>query len=136
MFLATTAKATQKVITQILKSWNCKYEVAENGRESLIHLSRTHFDIVLMDLQMPVLDGYEAAKLIREGVAGSKCKNIPIIALTADAFVETREKVLSTGMDDFVSKPFRKGELNNKIYRLTSDFKNPIPGNTTPTPII
>ncbi|MCF8366924.1 MAG: response regulator [Bacteroidales bacterium] len=113
-------KINQKVITQILKTWDCDFEVAENGREGLLALSKNSFDIVLMDLQMPVLDGFETAKLIRHGVAGSKIKQIPIIALTADAFPETRNKVFETGMNDFVSKPFKKGDLNNKIHSLVS----------------
>jgi len=115
----------QKVITQILKTWNCYYEVANNGREGLLLLSKTNFDIVLMDLQMPVLDGYETTKLIREGVAGSKMKNIPIIALTADAYPETKTRVINTGMNDFVSKPFKKHELNNKIFRHTFHTLHP-----------
>ncbi len=114
-------KINQKVITQILKTWKCGYEVAENGREGLQHLSKNDFDIVLMDLQMPVLDGFECTRLIREGVAGSKSKDIPIIALTADAFPETKNKVISTGMNDFVSKPFKMQDLNNKIHKLTGN---------------
>lgn len=110
----------QKVISQILKSWQCNYVVANNGREGLNELTGNTFDCVLMDLQMPVLNGYETAKLIREGAAGKSSKNIPIIALTADAFPETREKVISTGMNDFVSKPFKKAELNCKIFKLTN----------------
>lgn len=112
-------KINQKVITQILKTWGCYHEVANNGREGLQLLSKNDFDIVLMDLQMPVLDGYETTKLIREGIAGSRMKNIPIIALTADAFPETKTRVIDTGMNDFVSKPFKKHELNNKIFNLT-----------------
>lgn len=113
-------KINQKVITQILKTWDCEFEVADNGQEGLHALSKSRFDIVLMDLQMPVLDGFETARLIREGVAGSKIKHIPIIALTADAFPETRNKVMATGMNDFVSKPFKKGELNSKIHSFVS----------------
>jgi len=115
----------QKVIAQILKTWNCYFEVANNGREGLKLLSKTNFDIVLMDLQMPVLNGFETTKLIREGVAGVKMKNIPIIALTADAFPETKIRVIETGMNDFVSKPFKKQELNNKIFQLTTHILHP-----------
>ncbi len=110
----------QKVISQLLKSWNCTFKIAGDGQECLQQLSKNNFNIILMDLQMPVLDGYETTKLIREGIAGSQCKNIPIIALTADAFPETRKKVFDIGMNDFVSKPFNKGELNRKIHSFTS----------------
>ena len=117
-------KINQKVITQILKTWNCECSVAENGREAIKYLSKKDFDIILMDLQMPVLNGFEATKLIRKGVAGTKSKNIPIIALTADAFPETKNKVMDTGMNDFVSKPFKKTELNYKIVKLVNLSKN------------
>jgi CheY-like chemotaxis protein len=111
-------RINQKVISQILKSWNCGYAVAGNGREGLKMLASDHFDLVLMDLQMPVLDGFEATRLIRKGMAGNAVKDIPIIALTADAFPETKKKVMDIGMSDFVSKPFKQPELNNKIHRL------------------
>lgn len=113
-------KINQKVISQFLKTWSSSFEITENGRNALAQLSKNSFDIILMDLQMPVLDGYETTKLIREGVAGSKNKNIPIIALTADAFPETKKRVFDIGMNEFVSKPFEKGELNRKIHALTS----------------
>jgi PAS domain S-box-containing protein len=116
-------KINQTVISQILKSWNCDHSIAENGQIGLQLLAKHNYDIILMDLQMPVLDGFETTKLIRQGVAGTKTKNIPIIALTADAFPETKSKVISTGMNDFVSKPFQKTDLNNKIFGLLNPHR-------------
>ncbi len=108
----------QKVISQILKKWEIKFDIAGNGKEALEKLSNDEFDIVLMDLQMPIMDGFEATSEIRNNKVFKAIKNIPIIALTADAFLETKNKVFKSKMNDFVSKPFNKKELNSKIYAL------------------
>ncbi len=108
----------QKVISQILDKWSVKYTLATNGVLGLEILKEKPFDIVLMDLQMPVMDGFTATKEIRMGKAGIGNIRIPIIALTADAFPETRDKVMSQGMNDLVSKPFKKQVLNHKIYNM------------------
>ena len=71
-----------------------------------------------MDLQMPILDGFETAFKIRNDLDYIQYKNIPIIALTADAFPETRVKVFENKMNDFVTKPFKREELNSKIFKL------------------
>ncbi|OYT17259.1 MAG: hypothetical protein B7C24_03415 [Bacteroidetes bacterium 4572_77] len=110
----------QKVIRQILQQWECKMEIADNGTIGIDKLKNRDFDLVLMDLQMPIMDGFQAAKAIRKGDAGIQNLRIPIIALTADAFPETKEKVLKFGMNDFVSKPFKRLVLNNKIYRMVN----------------
>lgn len=106
------------VILQILQKWKCKAEYAINGRECISKLSKNSYDIILMDVQMPVLDGLETTRLIRSN-KDSNLNNIPIIALTADAYHATEEKVLEAGMNDFVSKPFNATELNKKISQLT-----------------
>lgn len=82
---------------------------AANGREALDAVRGTTFDAVLMDCRMPVMDGYAAARQIRQ--LPGRTRDVPIIALTASAFKEDRERVLQAGMDDFVSKPFRAQEL-------------------------
>ncbi len=106
----------QKVIIQLLSSWGCYFDIADNGQTGLELLKRKNYDLVLMDLQMPVKNGYETASEIRQGKTVKQAKDIPIIALTADAFSSTKEKVLDTGMNDFISKPFNHKLLNNKIY--------------------
>lgn len=108
----------QKVVSQLLKRWECEYDIADNGQIGLEYLKRKHYDIVLMDLQMPVKNGYETSREIRQGETAPNAQQIPIIALTADAFATTKEKVIYVGIDDFVSKPFNSKVLNQKIVKL------------------
>lgn len=106
----------QMVAKQFFKKWNNEITIANNGYECIKMLSEpNNFDIVLMDLQMPEMSGYEAASIIRNPDSKVINHNIPIIALTADAFMETRQKVMEVGMNDFVTKPFKPDELFNKI---------------------
>lgn len=98
--------------------WKAEYEVAANGQEAINLLKTEDFDIVLMDLQMPEMSGYEATQHIRSKNSTVRNPLVPIIAITADAFAETRRRVLENGMNDFISKPFEKDELYNKIVRL------------------
>lgn len=83
---------------------------AENGKEAIEALTADpeHFDLVLMDMMMPEMDGYEAMRLIREMPAFEK---LPIIALTAKAMKEDRNKCIEAGASDYVSKPFQKDQL-------------------------
>lgn len=111
----------QMVAKQFFKKWNNTISIANNGAEALKVLSeKQDFDIVLMDLQMPEMSGYEASQLIRSGESSVLNHNIPIIALSADAFLETRQKVIECGMNDFVTKPFKPDELYNKIRMYTN----------------
>lgn len=112
----------QKVVSQILETWNCNYSIAENGFKGINLLKNNKYDLILMDLQMPQLDGFETTKAIRTGRAGINNLRVPIIALTADAFPETKNKVVEIGMNDLVSKPFNKGILNSKIFNLAMEF--------------
>ncbi|MFN7313548.1 MAG: response regulator [Bacteroidota bacterium] len=104
----------QFLAQQILKKWKTEVTLAENGIEAIRLLRKDKYDIVLMDIHMPEMNGYEATQKIRSGEAQVE-KDIPIIALTADAFDETKSKVLNTGMNDFVTKPFKQEELYQKI---------------------
>ncbi len=108
----------QRVVGQLLRKWNCNFELVENGEIGLTLMEKEIFDLILMDLQMPVKDGFETTREIRQGRRIPSHKNIPIIALTADAFPETKVKVMESGMNDFVSKPFNSRALNNKIFEL------------------
>jgi PAS domain S-box-containing protein len=112
----------QKVISQTLKNWGCTFSIVENGFKGLNLLQNNFYNIILMDLQMPQLDGFETTQEIRNGGAGINNLRIPIIALTADAFPETRDKVLEIGMNDLVSKPFKRNELNSKLYKMALEF--------------
>lgn len=111
-------KMNQFVARQILQRWKAKVSVADNGELALDLMEQEDFDLVFMDLQMPVMGGFETTALIRSGERASRNQKVPIMALTADAFLETRQKVTSCGMDDFVTKPFDQDELYAKISRL------------------
>jgi len=104
----------QKVMERFLKKWDMQIEIAHNGKEALEKLKEEHFHIILMDLQMPVMDGYEATQEIRT-LDDSRKRNVPIIALTAAALKEVKENVFASGMNDFITKPFNPNELRNKL---------------------
>jgi CheY-like chemotaxis protein len=99
----------------ILKMWGCKVRFAENGAAAVEIVKANSFDLVLMDIQMPVMDGFEATKIIRE-LNDSKSK-LPIIALTANTTRKDVEKCLAAGMDDCISKPFTPDDLFKAIKR-------------------
>ncbi len=111
-------KMNQFVAKQILQRWKAKVSLAENGEIALDLMEQEDFDLVFMDLQMPIMGGFETTALIRSGERASRNQKVPIMALTADAFFETRQKVASYGMNDFVTKPFDQDELYAKIIRL------------------
>ena len=112
-------EATRKHIRRLLEKQGHLVTVVENGQEALTNLEREQFDCILMDIQMPVLDGVEATKKIRS--YESKIKDIPIIALTAYAMTGDREKFLDVGMDDYIAKPVDKDQLLEVINRNLSD---------------
>lgn len=99
--------------TQLFKKWKAKYAIAENGYEALDQLKKMNFDIILLDLHMPGMNGFETFKAIRKSEIDS-----PVVALTADAFDDTREKVNELGFDELLIKPYRAEELVKLIQRL------------------
>ncbi|MEP5255955.1 MAG: 7TM diverse intracellular signaling domain-containing protein [Winogradskyella arenosi] len=115
-------KLNQLVMRKLLGSFgHFSFSVVENGQEALNALKHDVFDLILMDLQMPIMDGYETTKLIRSGQLGFTKENIPIIAVTADAMEETRQRVLDIGMNDYMTKPIKRELLYKKINNC---FKN------------
>ncbi|MTI20120.1 response regulator, partial [Fulvivirga sp. RKSG066] len=100
----------------ILKKWKCVVDGAENGYIALEKLRSHDYDIVLMDIQMPIMDGYEATKKIRSGFPEPKNK-IPIIALTANAIKGDNEKCIEIGMNDYLSKPFQPEDLYDALSK-------------------
>ncbi|MEC4005001.1 7TM diverse intracellular signaling domain-containing protein [Flavobacterium sp. SUN052] len=109
----------QIVLKMIIKKWlNTEVDFANNGEEGLESLKNSKYDIILMDLQMPIMDGYEATIEIRKGNSGINDKNIPIIAVTADVMESTKIKVIELGMNHYMSKPIEKTELFNAILNL------------------
>jgi CheY-like chemotaxis protein/two-component sensor histidine kinase len=109
----------QMVLKMILKKWKgTQVSFANNGAECLEKLQEQAFDLVLMDLQMPIMDGYEACIEIRKGEAGPNNKNIPIIAVTADVMESTKQRVKDIGMNDYLAKPVHKDRLYLKMAVL------------------
>lgn len=110
----------QFVARQFFRKWNNDILIANHGAEAITVLrERDDIDLVLMDLQMPEMSGFQAAEIIRSENSVVKNPDIPIIALSADAFLETRRKVIDAGMNDFVTKPFKPEELYSKIIKYT-----------------
>ena len=99
---------------QILKRWDIECDVAENGKIALKMVQEKPYGLVLMDLQMPEMDGYTATKEIRK-LPGAQYQQLPIIALTAAVMTEIKEEVLQAGMNDFLAKPFNPDDLYAKI---------------------
>ncbi len=103
------------LIKKILGKHGCHIELALNGKEALQSLEKTDFDIIFMDCQMPIMDGFEATEAIREKEKRTKdCnkKHNVIVALTADATTGDRDKCLSAGMDDYLNKPFKPKDIS------------------------
>ena len=89
-----------------------------NGEEALKAIEQQKFDLVLMDVEMPVMDGYAATEIIRKRQKEGKLYQFPIIGTTANAFTEDRDKCFAVGMDDYISKPFDFKDLIKKINAL------------------
>ena len=98
----------------ILETWKCKTDIAENGMIAIEKLKSNMYDVILMDVQMPVMDGYEATKAIR--MMALPASATPVVALTANATKKDIEKCLAAGMDDYVAKPFTPDDLYQKLF--------------------
>jgi len=107
----------QKVALRYLNKFGCKTEIASSGKEALNMLKTGSYDIVLMDIQMPEMDGIEATKMIRASRFENISNDIPIIAMTAHAMKGDKESFIASGMNDYVSKPFKEHELYVTLQR-------------------
>ena len=103
------------VIRQYLKKWGIEFDIADNGRIAVEKAKVNFYDLILMDLQMPEMDGFTATQRIKEFAP-----HLPIIALTASAMLEVKDRVFAVGMNDFVTKPFVPGELYHKLIKHTN----------------
>lgn len=101
----------------VLEDLPCQLVTANSGPEALAKLLKQEFSLVLLDVQMPDMDGFEATERIRQSEAGSR-RRTPIIALTAHAMTGDRERCLAAGMDDYVSKPFSSQDLADALERV------------------
>ena len=106
----------QKVAARLLEKEGYRCDVVANGLEALEALGRIRYDLVLMDCQMPEMDGFEATRHIRKSEGDGR--RTPIIAMTANAFQGDRDRCLAAGMDDYISKPVQK----KLLYQLLDNY--------------
>ncbi|MFA5404125.1 MAG: ATP-binding protein [Ignavibacteria bacterium] len=118
LLLAEDNVMNQFFAKQLFLKWEIKVDVANNGIEAVELLKKNDYDIVLLDLQMPEMNGFEVIEVIRNIKSDVRNHNIPVIALTADISPDTKEKVNSSGMNDIVLKPFEQHELCSKISKF------------------
>lgn len=119
VLVAEDNEVNQKIIRTILDKNGYTYRIVENGVAALELYQNEKFKVILMDCQMPEMDGLTAATKIREIEKKMNWTRIPIVALTANAMKGDREKCLESGMDDFLSKPFRMAELLSLLNKWT-----------------
>jgi CheY-like chemotaxis protein len=119
VLLVEDTRANQKLVARILGKRGHVVEVAENGQDAVALLASHDFDAVLMDVQMPVMDGFQATVTIR-ALTDPKKARVPVIAMTAHALKSDEQRCLDAGMNAFISKPIDGRELIDSIERLTS----------------
>ena len=122
ILLAEDSAVSVKLITSIFKQYDIKVDVAENGVEAVEKIKNGNYDLVLMDMEMPEMNGYEATTVIR----GKLNNPIPIIAMTAHAMAGEIEKCLNLGMNDYISKPINAKLLFEKIYNNIKGTRNEV----------
>jgi len=120
VLLAEDNAVNQLLTRRMLEKLGVAVTIAENGEAALAALAAQRFDAVLMDCQMPVMDGYAATRCIRDGAAGPEAAGLPIIALTAHALSGHREECLAAGMNDYLTKPIEAGALRAMLWELLS----------------
>ena len=111
----------QKLAVNMLERWGHRVTMANNGQEALDYTEKNQFDIILMDMMMPVMDGVEATKLIRENEKAHGSGHTPIIAMTANAMQGDREICLEAGMDDYLSKPINSREFQQILWKYSAE---------------
>ena len=104
----------------MLTQLGLQVDVRANGKEALEALNEGSYSLILMDCQMPEMDGFEATQRIRNGEAGDDYLSTPIVALTANAMQGDRERCLAAGMDDYISKPVEAEELKSTLSKNLS----------------
>ena len=107
----------QFITVEILKEWNVKVDVANNGLEAYEKVKLNNYDMILMDTHMPVMNGYEATKKIREELSEEK-RDIPIISFSASVIENEKKEAIAAGVTDFIDKPFEPAKLHAKMTKL------------------
>ncbi|MDH3659937.1 MAG: ATP-binding protein [Alphaproteobacteria bacterium] len=111
VLLVEDNRINRQLAQKLLSNLACEVKTAEDGQEAVARVGEGAFDIILMDCQMPVMDGFEATRVIKAKIANNEIAETPIVALTANAMKGDRERCLEAGMDDYFTKPVRKKDL-------------------------
>ncbi len=119
ILLAEDNEANQFLIKAITKSNNWNITVVDDGEKAIEQYKNQSFDLILMDVQMPIMNGYEATKIIRD-LEQEKGIHTPIIALTAYAMKSDKDQCIEAGMDDYISKPFKRQQFLDMIHNVLS----------------
>ncbi len=121
ILLAEDVRINVMVATAMLESLGHRFDVAENGLVALDKLRKNDYDVVLMDCQMPEMDGYECTRQLRKPESGVRNSKIPVIAMTANAIVGNRDECFAAGMNDFVTKPIDVHSVNAALNRWSNE---------------
>lgn len=135
LLLAEDNYVNQEVAVDILQRLGCVVDVAVNGVDVIKAVEQNDYDMILMDCQMPVMDGYAATMLLRKREKQCHLPQIPVIAITAHALIESREKCLASGMSDYLCKPISFSAIEamlakwgkTKIFKSDQEFQNNVP---------
>jgi CheY-like chemotaxis protein len=122
ILVAEDNEANQFLIKAITKTMDWEITLVENGEEAIDAFKKEDFDLILMDVQMPVMNGYEATKIIRTLEAENNT-HIPIIALTAYAMTSDKDQCIDAGMDDYISKPFKRQQFLDIISHTLKTYR-------------
>jgi two-component system, sensor histidine kinase len=117
VLLAEDTEMNRMLVRILLTRMGFEVDEAENGQQAVEALARKRYDLVLMDCMMPVMDGYEATRILRAREAEAGQERVPVIALTASAIAGDRERCRQAGMDDYLSKPFQVDDFTAIVQR-------------------
>ncbi len=125
ILLAEDNMVNQLLANDLISEWGAQIDIADNGEIAINKLRQKKYDLILMDVQMPIVNGLEATEIIRN-YSDVALQSIPIIAMTANAIKGDNEKCISAGMNDYITKPFKPLDLNNKIWQYLSKEKQSV----------
>jgi CheY-like chemotaxis protein len=125
ILLVDDSRTNQELIHALLGQWHLGADIAVNGVQAIAALRQHDYDLVLMDVQMPEMDGLEATAKIRDPLTGVRNSKVPIVAMTAHAMAEDRERCLEAGMNDYLSKPFAPVALQRILDGYLAGGKGP-----------
>lgn len=134
ILLAEDNRINQKVAVGLLEKFGFSCDVVSNGVQAVKALATRAYDLVLMDVQMPEMDGYSATRAVRRFTGRSSSRRVPIIAMTAHAMQDDREKCLQAGMDDYLAKPVTADALRDKLDTWLARLENDRAGSKTTPP--